>query len=438
MSSKCVNCELVLSETIDLNTQLNKHKTIVENLSKELQNSRFKQLEFKLRNEKLLKDFLFEIKNFFNETSFNSSTLPPTTATSKTLSSSFSSSSNTSSSYLSSVSSNFGPFNSSVNSLNSLIDILYKNYKNLYGLNLVNLNYNENELIFMNGFEKNLDQTVEKAKAKLITILSSLKKLDQSTSDSQSSLTLFTIKIEHDLNEFKTRTQLLKEKLEEQKQILNSLTNSGFKLDTSNMTNVTPLDSLLIPNESSSIIMPPQPNLNQALSTNSSTSSYSSSSLFTSSLPSTLYQYMNKENDRVYTCPKCGIGIESTRVMHKKYETHVRLCDSRLNKACIFCFKLFNLGEQNAFEEHVQKHMSHKEKKRQLLTISPTTTVSTNSKDENNNNRVISNSPTQNSNTATTSSISGVGSSGSNSVGDQLAITRNNRLDVFINRDDSF
>lgn len=301
--TKCINCErLIFDKTQQLfpNDNLDEYKTRIDVLHREIEEMKCRQVEIRLKNEKIFKDFLFEMKNFYVQNyEFNST---------------------------------------------ALIDLITKNYKNLFNFNLVSFNYSHTEISFLNEMLKTLETTIEKIKAKNKT-------------------EIITRIISNDLNDFKTKTDNLKEKLNEQRNLIDTLMNT-LKIDPitstssfpSNMTNVTPLSSVR--------------------TTSNSSSTFNSADILTDD---NIYQSLNKETDCIYQCPKCSVEIESEKIAYKKYLSHFRKCNVSVNKACIFCFKVYELTEQKSYEDHVQKHMLN-----QQFTKSPTTTVS--NRDENNNN----------------------------------------------------
>ena len=354
----------------------------IDELNKEIHSIKFRQLESKIKNEKILKEFLIAIKDFFIQTShfgFNQNA-----------------------NFAASPSFN----NASVPLFNSgLLDIFSKSFKTLFNFNVHNLNYSIAETVFINDLIKELDQTLEKLKAKICSSNKSSTKSTQTLDFStvqppKPSLNYFEIdKLNLELKETSFQVLSLKQKLKDQQRLIDTLMTS-FKTDNyintastnSNMTNVTPMSSLSaniryrLYSLSNDVAV--SATSSSAPSTPTVTSTSSSLLSSPSYLVSDFYEHvMSKESDREYSCPKCHVVISSDQIMYKIYQSHVKKCDLKLNQACMFCFKLYGLTEQLAFENHVRKHVKNSYK----LEISPTTTVDTSNEhdqDINHNNNV--------------------------------------------------
>lgn len=195
-----------------------------------------------------------------------------------------------------------------------LIKIMYENMKMFY------------KCCFILNFDDHYGQNIN-------TIMQSLiGKLVEKEQDDLSRFTESRVStISSELSDFREKTNSLREKLNQQNKLLKNLCEK-FPQTNSEDPAHTPFTSV--------------------------TSTSSDNTVASSS------------QDDLYTCPNCLTSIDSSKITMKKFESHVKKCDS--NKlCCMFCFKLYDKSEHVLLENHVQKHII-----KQSLSKSPTTTVS--------------------------------------------------------------
>jgi hypothetical protein len=200
---QCNACDKLMHETRQLSQDYNdrlRHLNLqLDETGKEFQILRFKQLEMKIKSEKLFKDMLFEAKNFYIHSTGQRVLTPSSSMT--------------------------------------MLDIFWRHYKNLFGLNSSHLSYTPSELASLNDQLRSLEQTVESFKAKTLT-----QSADKFYSTTKSTQTMtdpkqintgqeFILQVNRSIYDINAETNELREKLGKQKELLDKLMGS-FKLDS--------------------------------------------------------------------------------------------------------------------------------------------------------------------------------------------------------------
>lgn len=309
----CVYCERLKQEIKHLNNQINSSndhqlKTINEELHKELQTVRFQQLEHRLKNEKIFKDFLYDLKQFTLDFPLRQKQAGI-------------------------------HHNQIAETSQHLVDLFTKHYKTLLLFTFSCFNYSDAEMDYFSCLVKSLDSTFDRLRSILSsahTDSSSLRftpassPITYSHSDSSNENLISSLKISElnrELNEFKLNTSSLRDKLQTQRSLIDSLidtfssANAGLN---SNITNVTPLSS--VDRRYSTTYNSNTTSNSEIMLTSSSSASAMQQPVGMPSLPdyadnSTSSSYektVSKEQDQLYVCPKCSLTVASDQIVYKK------------------------------------------------------------------------------------------------------------------------
>lgn len=211
--------------------------------------------------------------------------------------------------------------------------------------NLLNVYKNLQIKDFEPKYEPTFTSLVQTLSPKLVSNLTSTS--TDINNNNSSPLPTLSVKlnqtISQELYEYRQKTLMCKEKLVQQRKLIQSLLKkmSGMR--------------------------EPRVEDHSVSSETSTTSSCTSSS---SSFQANSQQNNDSKLVETYQCPKCMIQIDSSKITIKKLESHIKKCDSS-KLACIFCLKLYEQTEQVLYENHIQKHIL-----KQTLERSSTTTTS--------------------------------------------------------------